>query len=251
MSFSNWADTPAYGLHRTYIFAKFFTALEIGCEMRSNLLDPISVLSTFLNKTVVATLIALFCAFAFKANAVVIVNDAAIIPHPFNPPDQLLTLTQSIPAGQGMFAIDIASLGSDQFRFSYAGIAEEYGLFAVSLGTALDPAFALSHTPLVTNDVAGPGNSVLVFAPNQNIYFGYWDDRNFNGVADGNDNFGWVRIARGLAGLEASSSATAIGGGIIVGSTTQIPEPASVLLIPCAVALLVCFRRRNEPWNND
>jgi hypothetical protein len=193
---------------------------------------------------VLATLFALLCVFSSHAAAVVIVNDAAITPNPFNPADQLLTLTQSIPAGQGMFAIDIAPLGSNQFRFSYAAIAEEYGLFAVTNGAVFDPAFALSHTPLVANDPTGPGGSVQLFAPNQSIYFGYWDDRNFNGSPDGNDNYGWVLITRGVAGLEASSSATAIGGGIIVGTTTQVPEPATIVLVPLGIALLLRFRRK-------
>lgn len=196
------------------------------------------------NITRLANLMALCCVFSFKASATVIVNDAAIVPFPGGPPDQLLTLTQSIPVGQGMFAFRIAFLGSDQFRFTGVGAAEVSSLFAVNAGDALDPAFALSHTPLATNAVGGPNNNVLVFAPGQSILIGYWDDRNaFNGVPDANDNYGWVNITRTGTLLGASSSATAIGGGIIVGTTMQIPEPASVLLLACGMGLLIFFRR--------
>ena len=187
-------------------------------------------------RTTLATLIALFCAFAVDIRAAVIVDDAAITP----PPNQFLTLTQSIPPGQGLFAISIEPLGSSQFRFSYAGIAEEYGLYAVSFGTAFDPAFALSMVPLVSNNGIDPGSSVQLFNLGQSIYFGYWDDRNFDSVPDSNDNYGWVLITRDAAGLVASSSATAIGGGIVVGSTVQIPEPASAALISFGAILLIC-----------
>jgi hypothetical protein len=189
-----------------------------------------------------ATSIALWCVFSFKASATVIMNDAAIVPFPGGPPDQLLTLTQSIPVGQGMFAFRIAFLGSDQFRFTGVGAAEASSLFAVNAGDALDPAFALSHTPLVTNLLSGPNTNVLVFTPNQSILIGYWDDRNFNMAPDANDNYGWVNITRAASLLQASSSATAIGGGIIVGTTMQIPEPASVLLVACGMGLIF-FRR--------
>ena len=96
--------------------------------------------------------VAAFCFFSgvLHAGATVIIDDAAVSPFA-PPPRQILRLTQSIPLGQGEFAIFLDPLNSSQVRFTYAGIAEVYALYATSVGTAFDPAFALSTVPLVTN----------------------------------------------------------------------------------------------------
>ena len=181
------------------------------------------------------------CALSQIASAVVIENDAVI--GPLFGSGQYLTLSKSVPNQQGLFAIRIAPLSSSQFVFSYAGIAEEYGLFSVVPGMNFDPAFVLLNDPIVSNNGIDPGSSTQVFALNQSKYFGYWDDRLNGQTPDANDNYGWVRITRTASGLEASASATAIGGGIVVGTTTQIPEPASSVLISFGVFMLVVRRR--------
>jgi hypothetical protein len=188
-----------------------------------------------------AVVFSLFCG-ALHARATVIIDDAAV--SPFAPaPRQILRLTQSIPQGQGEFAIFLDPLNSSQVRFTYAGIAEVYALYATSVGTAFDPAFALSTVPLVTNSPTGPATNVELFNVGQSAFFAYWDDRNFNASPDSNDNYGWVQLTRTASGLVATSSATAIGSGIIVGTVSQIPEPASAALIALAAAFMLCRHR--------
>ncbi len=187
----------------------------------------------------------ILCAWTHTALGTVISNDATIIPDILgaaSPNSQVLTLSQSIPTGQGLFAIEIAPVTSEDYRFSYLGIAELYRLFTVAPGLQLDSSFVVANTPVVTNTNA-PGSYVQRFALNESIYFGYWDDRN-NGQVDNSDLYGWVLITRNDSGLVATSGATALGGGIIVGTTTQIPEPsAGMLLLALAVGGL--RRRRN------
>ena len=81
----------------------------------------------------------LVCVFSQNASAAVIVNDAVI--GPSGPNHVFLSLSQSIPPGQGLFAIDIETVTFSQYLFSYAGIAEYYKLFLVASGTRFDPAF--------------------------------------------------------------------------------------------------------------
>lgn len=191
-------------------------------------------------RTVLTILMVLLSAHAIDANAAVIVDDATIAPFGS---DQLLTLTRSIPDNGGWFAIEIESLGSSQFRFSAAGIAEVYGLFTVAIGATFDPAFVLSNDPIVSNHPPFSLNSVQTFGANQSKFFGYWDDRNGNAAPDANDNYGWVQITRTPFGLEATSSATAVGGGIIVGATTQVPEPTPAALASVGLLLLLVLSK--------
>ena len=197
-------------------------------------------------KAAIACVVVHACTLHVMGQGTVIIDDAAILPI-FYDSGQYLTLTNSINPGEGrygLFAISITPLGGSEFAFSYAGIAEEYALFGVVSGTVMDPAFATSNTPLVSNNGVDPGSSVQMFSILQSRYFGYWDDRppGGNQTPDVNDNYGWVLIKRTASGLQVSSSATAVGRGIIVGTLTQVPEPSpAVLLALCAC--LCCARK--------
>lgn len=178
----------------------------------------------------------------------VIANDAAILP--IFGSGQYLTLTNSLQGRPGLFAIQIASNSPSQFTFSYAGIAELYALYDVSPGVAIDPSFAAATTPLVSNNGVDSGSSVQVFSLGQSRYYAYWDDRYYDsgiayGIPDSTDNYGWVQITRTVSGLRVSSSATALGGGIIAGTLTQIPEPSAGLLLLLGLALFVSWFSRH------
>lgn len=178
----------------------------------------------------VTFLMSLLGALTQSASAAVIMNDAVIGPSTYGAGHVFLSLSQSIPSGQGLFAIDIETVDPSQYLFSFAGIAEYYKFFEVAPGVSIDPTFVLQNSPIVSND-NNPGSNTQTFALNQSKYFGYWDDRLNGNAPDSNDNYGWVLLTRTSSGLVASSGATAIGGGIIVGTTNQIPEPTSTVLI--------------------
>ena len=140
----------------------------------------------------IALVMAQLCASHLSAQSTIIADDAVITPLVGS--GQYLTLTKSIPSGAGLFAIQITPLSVSEFAFSFAGIAEEYALFAVVSGVVIDPAFVTSTTPIVSNNGIDPGNSLQVFSFNQSKLFGYWDDRPLygNGAPDSADNYGWV-----------------------------------------------------------
>jgi hypothetical protein len=178
-------------------------------------------------------------------NASVVFNDAAISQGPFG---NQLTLTQSIPPGMGLFAIGIEDLGRGNYRFSYSAIAEFYSLHNATFGLAFTPAYVNGHIPLVSNDGINPGTAVLNFLPDESKYFAYWDDRTLSpfNTALSNDNYGWVRITRTGSALVASESVTAIGGGIRVGTSTQIPEPSAISLLLVAGVFRAAKRRERK-----
>jgi MYXO-CTERM domain-containing protein len=175
-------------------------------------------------------------------NAAVILNDAGI--EDFFGEDALV-LTQSIPPGQGLFAITIMDQGAGDFLFAFGGIAEEYALFDAVAGLDLLPGLVSLTTPLVSNNGSDPGSALVNFALGETKYFGYWDDRTFEGTPDAGDNYGWVRLTREAGGLVVSEGATAVGGGIRVGTAMQIPEPSRGLLALIGFGAVVVRRRRH------
>ena len=188
------------------------------------------------NRIALANLAAVLGMLPLTAKAVVIVNDAVLTRR--SATEQSLIFSSSF----ALFSIRVDAISASSFEFHPSSIAEEIGLFNVTLGTVFGPEFALANGPIVSNDGTDPRTSTQVFTLNQSKYFGYWDDGLNGNSPDSSDHYGWVKITRTASGLEASSSATAIGGGIIVGTTNQIPEPSASLLL--AFLLGVSLARR-------
>ena len=189
-----------------------------------------------------AALFTLCCLLTMNASAFIIVDDAALdTDWPMS--DYLLYLTQSIPPGQGLFAISITDNGNNDYEFNYSGIAEYYALYAAVSGTALTPSYAQNTTPLVANYEPGPFSSTINIPLDSSIFLGYWDDRDFEDVPSQNDNYGWIELMNTTDGLTIWGGATAIGGGIYVGTYSQIPEPSTFILL-CTGALALVWRKR-------
>lgn len=161
------------------------------------------------------------------------------------PGTYLMQLAYPGDAG-GLFAVGVTTLAVGQYRFNYYGIAETYSIHAATAGLAFTPAYVLGDTPLLRND-NNPGQFDITMTLGQSMFFAYWDNALYmpnstqpgapgSPSPDGHDAYGWFRLTRQGAGLVISGSATAMGGGIIVGSAVAIPEPPSVALY--SVALL-------------
>lgn len=178
--------------------------------------------------------------------AVVIANDVVLGPFPPLQGDYVFRLSQSTstsPAG-GLVAVSFSTVGGSNFQFSPAfnnySIAEEFRLFVAPAGTRFDAAYVSSHTPFFTN--AAPAFWSLSIPVNTSLIVGYWDDRMFQG-ADSADNYGWVRLDNTSSGLVAGAGITAIGGGIIVGTNSQVPEPSAALLALLGAPAIAHLRR--------
>ena len=180
------------------------------------------------------------------AQSAVIFGDAVLVPDfLMRSGYATLQLSQSIPSGEGLFAISISEVAANQFKFESQGIAEEYALFQVNHGLPFDDAFVSGVTPFVTNTglVAAP---TINWALGETKLFAYWDDRGaMEGNPDPGDNYGWVAIQRAAGGLVVHSGYTAVSSGIIVGTNQTIPEPATSTLL-LSSALFGVFRRKRR-----
>ncbi|MBC8206372.1 MAG: PEP-CTERM sorting domain-containing protein [Kiritimatiellales bacterium] len=129
----------------------------------------------------------------------------------------------------GGLGVQVSDMGGGTYNFSYYLIAYEYGLYSASEGLEFTPQYANSQTPLVSNNGIDPSFSIQNFSLNETKYFAYWEDNSWDSP-DNDDYYGWVSLTYTASGLVVSDSATALGGGVIVGTYTQVPEPATVLL---------------------
>lgn len=194
--------------------------------------------------------------FAVQATAGVIINDAKFIDSIFAPGKQILTLSQSIPSGQGLFAFAFSVNDSLDTVIEYRSIAERCSLFSVPVGVTFDASYVASHLPLVSNH-NNPGSVTLPYLfPSPDMILAYWDDRadwsgsGPHGEPDMSDFYGWLAVSftekADLSGITwtAVDGATALGQGIVVGSYTQIPEPGNCGLVLAASAILFLARRK-------
>ena len=157
--------------------------------------------------------------------------------------DYELTLASS----QYAFFVGFDFTGGDLYSFSTSGnsysIAEGLRLFQAPYGTELTPTYAASTTPLFDN--SSTADWQISIPLDTSIYLAYWDDRaTLDYTPTANDGYGWIQLTHTASGLEGSASATAIGSGIIVGTTTAIPEPSTIAL--CIIGSLALFRRSKK-----
>lgn len=166
----------------------------------------------------------------------------------FWPGEAVLGLDVSlIPVGEGLCAVFLNTVSSGSgaglaTRISGAGIAEEYRFYHVAPGVRFDVEYVRTQVASVGNN-GEYGGYDIAYEEGQEVYLAFWDDRSMwsgageVGVPDGVDLYGWLKLGVSL-GEEPESgespalnwrvleSATARGGGIVVGTLTQIPEPS-------------------------
>lgn len=174
---------------------------------------------------VVMYLCSLLCALASEVSADVMVTNATFTLRPSNPPySWVAILTAPTPNQESYLGVQVGDLGGGSYEFSTGLIAGDYSWFSVSPG--------LEFTTLyVASRVSDYG--VFNFFLNETKHFAHWADVFPGGVPedpDNSDNYGWVSVTHTLSGLVISDSATAEGDGIIVGTYTQVPEPATIFL---------------------
>ncbi len=159
----------------------------------------------------------------------VIIGDAVLGPGWLDS-DYELYLSQSIPTGMGLFTIWITQTDIENFTFYAAGIAERYSLHSAFDGLELTPGYIAEDIPLVATGSGLPPANIYI-PLYDSIFLGYWDDREEDDIPSYMDSYGWIELMNSPDGLVIRDGATALGGGIIVGTYTQIPEPGTMALI--------------------
>ena len=162
--------------------------------------------------------------------------------------DAIYQVTQ--PGPNGLFALSVIINQPGQFTIGYSGIAELFSVHSASFGLEFTPSYVRSDAPLL-NNLNNPGSFQLSLGLGESVLLAYWDDYYGNfpnpssfGIPDEYDGYGWFRLTRTLTGLKVLDSATAIGGGIVVGTYTQIPEPTIVKILALAVVGILALGRR-------
>jgi hypothetical protein len=207
---------------------------------------------------------------ASTLSAQIVEDDASIVRLGGPERDYSLGITKTTSAGPGeepgLFEFFIDDLGDGdstniEFQFNPAGIAEPFALFSSIPGERITPAYIESTAPFSTNFTT-PFDAILSLKIGETVYFAYWDDRSLLGIlgfehpgseiAGADDNYGWFELGRSdrldssFGQLEILGGATAIGRGIVVGTTNTIaiPEPSATLLIGLLSAFTVAGRRK-------
>lgn len=194
------------------------------------------------------------------ASAQVYIGDVYFSPNPVGA-GMATSLSSLSAGGQGAcgFSFESINSGGLSTRVGAINIAEMYSLFVVTEGTTFDAAYVSSHSPVTGNSGTGP--YVIPYSGQSTVLFAYWDDRALFGGSgawgevDSSDLFGWMRVEfSSSGGLQPAvtwtilDSATARGGGIIAGTYTQIPEPASAAAVMSVTGFVIAAgsRRRRD-----
>lgn len=194
--------------------------------------------------------------FAMTCTAAVIQNDAMIVTPTTAPahinrtylnyPYQFI-LTQSAPPGNGLFLLEVVHASPTTFTFRAVGIAESFSLFLTSPGDIFGAEYVNTSTSFVKN-WDSPPSATLSLRMGQSAYIGYWDNRTINGyrTAYATDLFGWAQVGNQGGTLTVIDGATAIGGGIVVGTLQQIPEPTSGIMVMLSASALLLRRQKSS-----
>jgi len=172
-------------------------------------------------KKILFSLIAILGVSSSQVNADVIVDDAELKYIALFDSDMLITTNIT-----GGLSVLVNEIGGGDFEFSTGVVGSSYRLFSSGHGLELTSVQATDWLVLV------PGTSLQAFSLGETRYYSYWEDilGSDRDIPDATDNYGWVSLTYTGTELVVSDSATALGGGIIVGTYTQVPEPATVLL---------------------
>jgi hypothetical protein len=189
---------------------------------------------------------------AIFAQGTVVPGNIIFSPPTAAPPGTYLTQVAYPGDAGGLFSLSVTTVGAVQYRLNYYGIAELYSVHAATNGQAFTPAYVSADPPLISNS-GSPAEHEFSLTVGQSALFAYWDNALYqfgssqpgapgNPAPDAYDAYGWFSLRRTPTGLTIADSATAMGGGIIVGTYNAVPEPSGLSI--GALALLVGWWRR-------
>lgn len=121
-----------------------------------------------------------------------------------------------------------------------ASTGSGFAFYSVANLTVFDVNYVQSNQPFSGN--VGNGNGSLATILNVPFYLGYYiqsgnPSQSIN--ANANDGYGWAELLRGTSGLSLIDSALQNpSGGIIVGTTTAVPEPMTWIFLAGGALIL-------------
>ena len=122
-----------------------------------------------------------------------------------------------------------------------------FAWYPVSNASVFDTIYVQSHGSFADN--YGQGSGVIQTTLNVPFFMGYYVQNSFGTTfpnPTANDGYGWARLVRRSTGMVLLDSALQNpSGGIIVGTTTTVPEPSTVSLLALSASFVVLSIRRN------
>jgi hypothetical protein len=157
----------------------------------------------------------------------------------------------TLPDGQGDGAafemgLDLSNLAMPILQsVSYSGtIGIGHAWYETTINTVIDEAFATS-TPYFYRGAISGDIQITLSLP---FYLAFWLDANESGSPDVGDVYGWAELVWDGSELQLLDSAAENDGvGIIAGTYTQIPEPATILLLGLGGIGAWLLRRNKRP----
>lgn len=168
-----------------------------------------------------------------------------------------LTLTANPPGPKADY-----SLGGLYFNVDAAGtlttvtftLGGGFAYFSVPALSTFDVNYVQSNRPWSGN--IGDKTNSLATPFNVPFYLGYYVQSGNPSAtisANTNDGYGWAELIRGVNGLSLIDSALQYpSGGIIVGTTTAVPEPGTDAAVALGALILFgawCSKGKQSSWN--
>ena len=155
-----------------------------------------------------------------------------------------------VAAGNPSDYLTLNVVDGNSFSVGSVTLAIGFRAFILSAGDEFTAAYSGSHDFLASNMFGSHlhdppyGIGTMFDVPlGGSIYIGFHVPNPLAQPEPFGDQFAWARISNVAGTLQLTAEATSInGGGIIVGTTTEIPEPSAPLL--AGAASLIFLRRR-------
>jgi len=167
--------------------------------------------------------------------------ETAFVPPSGNQPGfEIQAWTHPNGAGDGGF-VDVTispSLVLSPYAYT-VGIGERW--FSVGYGTVFDAAALSTATPFANNLSAPFTPGQIQLSVGQDFYLAFWLQSSPPPY-----DYGWVhlKLANSTTLTLLGNAIEDSGSGIIVGTTTVVPEPSSFCLLALALALMLSIGRR-------